>query len=134
MTSTEKYVRRWDCKCNRCGSEWESRTEKKPPICAVCKSPGWDTDNPVGWPKGKKRKTNPLTITHRGDTMAKELKVGDRVAGGTGEDYDTGTVRAIGPCVIPGHPRPIPEGGCWVEWDTLVGTPCDIAALTAIDD
>lgn len=50
------------------------------------------------------------------------LKVGDRVCGGEGQDYDEGIVDEItGP------------DSCVVRWDSLVTTPCDISALKVIN-
>lgn len=46
----------WACRCARCGHEWTSLGDEPPKTCARCKAKFWWSQNPVGWPKGRKRK------------------------------------------------------------------------------
>lgn len=49
--------------------------------------------------------------------MTRELKVGDRVQGGKGDDYDTGIINSI------------EDGMAVVAWDSHVVTPCPVELL-----
>jgi len=42
MTAKKIKVTRWQCACDKCGKEWQSRTEEKPGMCPFCKSVRWD--------------------------------------------------------------------------------------------
>lgn len=35
-------IKVWECGCERCGHEWETRTDKLPGTCPRCKSPHWN--------------------------------------------------------------------------------------------
>lgn len=35
----------WDCKCERCGWKWISKTEDKPKKCPKCRSSKWNENN-----------------------------------------------------------------------------------------
>ncbi len=38
----KKEIKVYECKCERCGHEWITRTEESPVVCPKCKSPYWD--------------------------------------------------------------------------------------------
>jgi len=38
----KKEIKVYECKCERCGHEWITRTEEAPIVCPKCKSPYWD--------------------------------------------------------------------------------------------
>jgi predicted Zn-ribbon and HTH transcriptional regulator len=38
-----KEIKVYDCKCERCGHEWITRSADKPIVCPKCKSPYWKT-------------------------------------------------------------------------------------------
>lgn len=40
--ATQVTVSRWDCRCGKCGREWQSRDETKPTMCRFCKSRGYE--------------------------------------------------------------------------------------------
>jgi Zn finger protein HypA/HybF involved in hydrogenase expression len=46
----KKEIKVYECKCERCGHEWITRTEEAPIVCPKCKSPYWD--KPIN--KGKR--------------------------------------------------------------------------------
>lgn len=57
-----RTVKRYYCKCERCGHEWQTETTRMPKRCAGCKKPGWNfkagtlpRGRPLGG-KGKPRK------------------------------------------------------------------------------
>ena len=52
---------------------------------------------------------------------ATDFKVGDRVEGGKGEDYDTGRIESIEGAVV------------IVAWDSGVKTPASLSSLRKID-
>lgn len=37
----KKLIRRWKCKCEKCGHEWESRMTN-PKMCPNCKTTYWN--------------------------------------------------------------------------------------------
>ena len=39
---SKKEIKMFECKCERCGHEWITRTEESPVVCPKCKSPYWD--------------------------------------------------------------------------------------------
>jgi hypothetical protein len=43
MAAEKVKITRWRCVCERCGTEWISRTEDLPETCAnsKCRSPYW---------------------------------------------------------------------------------------------
>ncbi|MEM4137712.1 MAG: hypothetical protein QXF48_03500 [Candidatus Anstonellaceae archaeon] len=38
----KKEIKVYECKCERCGHEWITRSEDVPTVCPKCKSPYWD--------------------------------------------------------------------------------------------
>lgn len=44
MTHKRKKVVKWlyDCRCERCGHEWETKEDQLPLTCPKCKSPYWN--------------------------------------------------------------------------------------------
>jgi len=38
----KKEIKMYECKCERCGHAWITRTEEVPVVCPKCKSPYWD--------------------------------------------------------------------------------------------
>lgn len=42
MTAKKIKVTRWQCTCDKCQKEWQSRTEERPTICPFCKTKLWD--------------------------------------------------------------------------------------------
>ncbi len=57
------------CHCNRCGYEWHSRVNYRPPTCASCNSPYWFTAQHRKSPPTKKARGNGDAI----NTLEKEL-------------------------------------------------------------
>ncbi|MBS3093107.1 hypothetical protein J4456_00830 [Candidatus Pacearchaeota archaeon] len=47
----KKEIKMFECKCERCGHEWITRTEEAPIVCPKCKSPYWD--KPLNNNRGK---------------------------------------------------------------------------------
>ena len=39
---SKKEIKVYECKCERCGHEWITRSEEAPVVCPKCKSPYWD--------------------------------------------------------------------------------------------
>jgi predicted Zn-ribbon and HTH transcriptional regulator len=42
ITMSKKEIKVYECKCERCGHEWITRSEEAPIVCPKCKSPYWD--------------------------------------------------------------------------------------------
>jgi len=38
----KKEIKVYECKCERCGHSWITRTEEIPVVCPKCKSPYWN--------------------------------------------------------------------------------------------
>lgn len=50
MTVKRVEVTRYDCKCDRkqCGHRWQTKTDRLPKVCPVCKQPNWDKPKKEG--------------------------------------------------------------------------------------
>jgi len=48
---SKKEIKVYECKCERCGHEWITRSEDAPVVCPKCKSPYWD--KPLNNNRGK---------------------------------------------------------------------------------
>jgi len=39
---SKKEIKVYECKCERCGHSWITRSEDVPVVCPKCKSPYWN--------------------------------------------------------------------------------------------
>lgn len=53
-----RTVKRYYCKCERCGHSWQTESTLVPKRCAKCKRPNWNVPAgvlPLGRPSGKRK-------------------------------------------------------------------------------
>jgi predicted Zn-ribbon and HTH transcriptional regulator len=43
LRRAKRLVEVWECKCERCGHQWDSRQKRPPTYCAGCRSRNWNS-------------------------------------------------------------------------------------------